>query len=316
MSTVVDMESRFLEDVPTEVGDVLSWFSVEQPQGAPSGQLRDFAGRFLAAMHDDGAVLPEMHEELTPRTYLLDPYYISSGLTVLQGCTGVTRDEMARLEFHFINALDHSAHGIPNLERQLVESPQLFMQILALTFKRSDEGEDPPEWRIKDEEQRQAIFSASYTLLEKIKRIPGTQEDGKIDIVRLREWVTEVRSLCAQNARVEIGDQRTGQILAAAPQGDDGIWPCKPVRDVLEEIASPQIAIGMRVAVYNSRGAHARGEGGDQEREIAERFRSWARQLAFEYPYVADLIEQIAIGYDRDAVREDSETAVRRRLRR
>ena len=71
MSAVVDMESRFLEDVPTEVRDVLSWFSVEQPQGAPSDQLRDFAGRFLAAMHDDGAVLPEMHEELTPQTLAL-----------------------------------------------------------------------------------------------------------------------------------------------------------------------------------------------------------------------------------------------------
>jgi len=249
-------------------------------------------------------------------TYLLDPYYISDGLTVLQGRTGVTRDEMARLEFQFIKALDHTAHGIPNLERQLVESPQLFMQILALTFKRNDDGEDPPEWRIKDEEQRQAIFSASYTLLEKIKRIPGTQDDGTINIVRLREWVTQVRSLCAQHARAEIGDQRIGQILAAAPQGDDGVWPCKPVRDVLEEIASPQIATGMRVAVYNSRGAHARGEGGDQEREIAGKFRNWARQLVFSYPYLANLIEQIASGYEQDAIREDSETAVRRRLRR
>ena len=71
MNTVVDMESRFLEDVPTEVRNVLSWFSIEQPQGAPSDQLRDFAGRFLAAMHDDGAVLPEMHEELTPQTLAL-----------------------------------------------------------------------------------------------------------------------------------------------------------------------------------------------------------------------------------------------------
>ena len=71
MSTVIDMESRFFQDVPTEVRDVLSWFSVEQPQGAPSDQLRDFAGRFLAAMHDDGAVLPEMREELTPQTLAL-----------------------------------------------------------------------------------------------------------------------------------------------------------------------------------------------------------------------------------------------------
>ena len=71
MSTVIDMESRFLEDVPTEIRDVLSWFTVEQARGVPSDQLRDFAGRFLAAMHDDGAVLPEMREGSAPRTLAL-----------------------------------------------------------------------------------------------------------------------------------------------------------------------------------------------------------------------------------------------------
>jgi tetratricopeptide (TPR) repeat protein len=65
------MESRFLEDVPTEIRDVLSWFTVEQAREVPSDQLRDFAGRFLAAMHDDGAVLPEMREGSAPRTLAL-----------------------------------------------------------------------------------------------------------------------------------------------------------------------------------------------------------------------------------------------------
>ena len=76
-------------------------------------------------------------------TCRLDPYYISSALSTLDGRPGVTRDEMARLEFLFIRALDHSEHGIPNLERQLAESPRLFVQVLALTFKRNDDGEDP-----------------------------------------------------------------------------------------------------------------------------------------------------------------------------
>jgi addiction module HigA family antidote len=248
-------------------------------------------------------------------TYRVDQYYISAALNILQGRSGVTRDEMARLEFRFIRALDHSQHGIPNLERQLVESPPLFMQVLALTFKRSDEGEDPPEWRIEDKEQREALFSASYALLDKIKRIPGTDDDGTIKVSSLKEWVTEVRSLCMMYGRTKIGDEKIGQILAGAPLGDDGIWPCKALRDVLEEIGSPDIAIGMGVGVYNSRGVHYRGEGGDQERELAEKFRNWSRQLAFEYPYVANLIEQIAKRYDREAVWEDSDVAVRRRLR-
>jgi hypothetical protein len=189
-------------------------------------------------------------------TYRLDPHYISSALSILDGRPGVTRDEMARLEFLFIRALDHSEHGIPNLERQLVESPRLFVQVLALTFKRDDDGQDPPEWRIQNAEQREAIWSAAYTLLDKIRRIPGTADDGTISAADLRAWVTEARSLCLEHGRAEIGDQKIGQILAAAPVGDDGIWPCAAVREVLEDVASPEIAIGMAIAVYNSRGLH------------------------------------------------------------
>ena len=248
-------------------------------------------------------------------TYRLDPYYISSALSTLDGRPGVTSDEMARLEFLFIRALDHSEHGIPNLERQLVESPRLFVQVLALTFKRNDNGQDPPEWRIQGGEQREAVWSAAYALLDRIRRVPGTADNGTISAADLKTWVTEARALCLEYGRAEIGDQKIGQILAAAPVGGDGIWPCVPVRELLEEVASREIAIGMGVAVYNSRGAHFRSEGGADERALASKYRTWSRQLAFEYPYVASLVEQIAARYDHEADREDSDAAVRRRLR-
>jgi hypothetical protein len=249
-------------------------------------------------------------------TYQLDAYHISSALSILQGRSGVTPDEMARLEFQFIRALEHSEHGLPNLVGQLVKSPSLFMQVLALTFKRSDGGEDPPEWRLDDLEHKEAICSAAYTLLTKIQRIPGTDDnDGTIKTAELKAWVIEVRSLCLKYGRAEIGDQKIGQILAAAPVGDDGVWPCAPVREVLEEIGSPEIATGMGIGVYNARGVCFRGEGGAQERELAAKYRTWSRQLAFEYPFVSNLVEQIATEYDRQAAWEDSEAAVRRRLR-
>jgi hypothetical protein len=248
-------------------------------------------------------------------TYQVDAYDLSSALEILQGRTGVTRDEMARLEFLFIRALDHTEHGIPNLERQITESPSLFMHALALVFKRSDDGEDPPEWRIDDLEQREAVADAAYALLDKIKRIPGTDDDGTIQPSKLEAWLAGVRSLCSKYGRAEIGDQKIGQILAAAPEGDDGVWPCAAVREALEEIGSEDIAIGMGIGVYNSRGAHWRGEGGNQERKLAERYRNWSRQLAFEYPYVANLVAQIATRCDHKAAWEDSEAAVRRRLR-
>jgi addiction module HigA family antidote len=248
-------------------------------------------------------------------TYQLDAYYISSALNILQKRTGVTEDEMARLEFMFIRALDHSEHGIPNLERQLAKSPMLYMQVLALTYKRNDDGEDPPEWVMRDPEKREAAWSAAHTLLEHMGYTPGTDNTGKINPEALKSWLGEVRALCARHGRTAIGDLQIGKLMSRVPVGEDGVWPCEAVREALEEIGSQEIARGMAVGVYNSRGAHIRSEGGDQERAIAAQYRNWARKLS-EYPYLSQTLEQIATSYDRDAAREDSEAAVRKRLGR
>jgi hypothetical protein len=128
-------------------------------------------------------------------------------------------------------------------------------------------------------------------------------------------WVKQSQSLCAQYGRAEIGDQKIGEALSARIVGRDGIWPCEEVRKVMEECGTAELATGFQVGVYNARGVHARGDGGGQERDLAEKYRNWARQLAFEYPYVAGVVEGIAQRYDQEAEMWDSESAVRQRLR-
>jgi hypothetical protein len=248
--------------------------------------------------------------------FKLDAYDISAALKSLDGRVGVSPDEMAQLEFLFIKALDHSQHGIPNLERQIAESPAIFMQAIALAYKRNDDGQDPSEWRIDDSERRVALASAAHRLLEQIKRIPGTDLDGKINAEALQAWLTEARRLCAQHGRAEVGDQLIGQLLSRAQADGNGVWPCLPVCEVMESVASQQIATGFGVGVYNARGVHSRspGEGGIQERELAAKYRDWAQRLAFDYPYVGSVLESVAATYDREAEWRDSEAKVRKRL--
>lgn len=247
--------------------------------------------------------------------FKLDRYYISDGLNSLDGRPGVSPDEMAQLEFLFIDALDHSEHGIPNLERQIAKSPAVFVQAMALAYKRSDEGEDPPEWRIDNPEQKAAVALAAHRLLDQIKTIPGTDENGRLDAAALTAWLTEVRRLCHEYARGKIGDHCLGQLLAKAPEGENGIWPCEAVCEAMEGIASAEIGRGFYIGVHNSRGAHWRGEGGSQERELAAKYRSWADRLHFDYPYVGGVLEDIAASYDREAGWQDSEAKVTKRLR-
>jgi hypothetical protein len=245
----------------------------------------------------------------------LDAHDISEALQALDGRAGVSVDDMAQMEFRFVSALDRSKHGIPTLERQIGASPLLFMQVMALLWKRSDGGQDPPEWRIEDLERRSAVGSAMHRVLEQMRRIPGTDAGGKIATNALMDWLTQVRVLAAQYGRAEITDQCLGQLLAkAAPDGAGG-WPPVPVCEAMESIASPEIAKGFSVGVRNSRGAVWRGEGGAQERELATKYRTWSQKLAFEYPYVASVLEEIAASYDREAAWHDSEATVSKRLR-
>lgn len=246
--------------------------------------------------------------------YQLSAHDISAALRSLDRRAGVTSEEMAQLEFLFIEALRHNKHGIPNLERQIAEMPVMFVQAVALVYKRRDDGEDPPGWRVDDPERRTAIASAAYGLLDQIKRIPGTGRDGQIDVEALSAWLTEARRLCAHHGRAEMGDQCIGQLLSRAPAEQTGLWPCLPVCEAMERAASPEIAKGFTVGVYNTRGAHWRGEGGAQERELAAKYRRWAQQLAFDYPYIGGVLEGIAASYDREADWQDSEAVVRKRL--
>ena len=246
--------------------------------------------------------------------FRLESYYISEALDSLQGRAGVTRDDMAQLEFLFIDALDSSKHGIPNLESQIAESPEIFVQAVALAFARSDAGEDPPEWRIENPEQKAAIARATHGLLNQIKKTPGTDQNGQIDAAELRSWTSRVRSLCRKHARADFGDRCLGQLLARAPGAENDDWPCEAVCQVIEEEAAPEIARGFVIEVRNSRGIVCRGEGGDQERELVIKYRDLAETLRFDFPHVASLFDSIASSYSKEAFYWDSQSAIDKRL--
>ena len=84
----------------------------------------------------------------------------------------------------------------------------------------------------------------------------------------------------------------------------------------MQGIASVHIERGFHVAVRNARGAHFRGieSGGEQERELAAKYRAWSQRLSFEYPYVSGVLGRIADDYERDGAWHDSEAGVRTRM--
>ena len=248
---------------------------------------------------------------------LLHPDDIPKALAALDGRTGVTSDEMAGLEFAFIDELERSEHGIPNLERKIEESPDVFVQALLCVYKREDGGVGSPEWDAEDPGQRAAFAMFAHRLLERISRIPGTDADGMIQPESLRQWVAEVRRICAGHGRADIGDRLIGKLLSKAPVDESGVWPCLPICEAMETAASQHIANGFLIGTLNARGVSTRAvdEGGGQERELAAKYRGWAERLrAVGYLFVSTILDRIGDSYDEDAKRWDTDAKVKQRL--
>ena len=160
------------------------------------------------------------------------------------------------------------------------------------------------------------MAESSYKLLEAVERIPGHNDLGELEATRLAKWIAAVRQSCAALGRADIADVCIGKVLSSAPVGKDGVWPCEPVRDVMEEIQSESMMQGAHIGVYNSRDVQVRGEGGDQERGLAEKYRNWGQALQVSHPFVASkLLMELALNYEHEASREDTEAGIRRRLR-
>jgi addiction module HigA family antidote len=255
-----------------------------------------------------------------PGHFPLEHYHVEEAFKHLNNSSAVALDQKAGLEFAYIEVLANHLGcrhncGIPNLERYIEAHPEFFVQAISWVYKRKDSGADPAEFQVSPD-QIQRIAERGYKLLEGIRRIPGHNDLGELEAPRLAKWIATVRQSCTELGRATAADLCIGKVLSCAPIGEDGVWPCEPVRDVMEDIQSESMMEGAQSGIYNSRGVHWRGEGGDQERELAHKYRKWGQALQVSHPFVASkLLMALAKTYDDEASREDTQAGIRRRLR-
>ncbi len=71
MTTVTDSENRFLENIPTEISQVLDWYRNGKSRAPANPVLFEFAGKFLGAIYEDGAVVAETLSASAPEILAL-----------------------------------------------------------------------------------------------------------------------------------------------------------------------------------------------------------------------------------------------------
>ena len=251
-----------------------------------------------------------------PDNHFPQQHEIEKALNSLNKRDDIKRLELSRLEHLYIQVLTpFSKYGIPNLSKDIAESPLLFVQLLALCFRRKDNCEDPEEWNLPTEpETRKYSAQNAYSALEYANVIPGSRDDGTIDIQQLRSWVISARKLAKEHGRTDIGDERIGRILSKSDTDADGIWPKQEIRQVLEETASEIISCGMAIGRRNSRGLGMHKVDKTRELGLVDKYSDHAERIMSKTPFVAQMLKKLAKMYKHDADRHDTDDRVRRRL--
>jgi hypothetical protein len=202
-----------------------------------------------------------------------------------------------------------SKDHVPALYRVLAREPEFFAQLLKDAYRGEGEpAEDAPS------QERQDRARASHDIFMHWHHVPGFEQPEKPDTEALKRWVRDARRLAAKLDRREIGDLMIGRMLAYAPNDtDDGAWPHRAIRDVIEDVGSDDLESGMRSEQMNKRGAHWRGvaEGGAQERDLAAEAERWASVVGPHWSRTQSLLRSISDMWDRWAKREDEEAAKR-----
>ena len=217
----------------------------------------------------------------------------------------VDRNTLTKLEWEYFGLFQASDRSASLLEAGLARDPQFFIDVVSSVYRGDgDENTVPDE---EDAAQRIAIAEQSYTLLQKWSLVPGSRPDGTIDDEALTAWVKQVRALAIPARRVDIIDQQIGAILSAARAENDGAWPPKPVREILELVRSKELELGFEIGARNRSGVTTRGplDGGEQERDRRGRYEALAQRFRSTYPRTAAVLRAIAVSYKVDGVYMD-----------
>jgi transcriptional regulator with XRE-family HTH domain len=292
---------------------------------ADVGRVTDAVRQLAMAIHRNVEINPAVIAQVLEQCYptLINPeeqkwldqgqYDVKVLIERLQklveaGDAHVEENQVASLEWKYLEILDGHTATPKILYRRLDTKPGFFVELLSIVFSPSGDQEGQ---RPKPSESERARALQAFRLLNSWQRVPGSRLDGSINEGILRGWVRSAQTAVAENERLRHHvDTMIGNVFASDKTCEpDGTWPRIPVRDAIEEFGTEAMAEGFGMGVINSQGAYwkAPDEGGNRERTLANQYFRWATASEIEWPKTAGILRRVGEQYEADARRADAE---------
>ncbi|QNH10755.1 hypothetical protein [Xanthomonas sp. SI] len=250
---------------------------------------------------------------------LLSGYWLREVFSELRDREDADRDRLLQLEYSWLPALhNHGSTQELALHQYMAQSPTFFVEVLSDLYRSEAESEvDDPEGvqhaKSREElEVARAKASSAYKLLDSWRSLPWKGSDGELDAEAILNWIGTVLEAAQVVNRGKVAASEIGKLLAYAPDdSNDGIWPCRQVRSVIEALENEEMEAGIVLELFNKRGAHWRPSdgSGSPERELAAASNETARQLASIWPRTAGLLRANAKQWTRHAEWYDQRAA-------
>ena len=125
--------------------------------------------------------------------------------------------------------------------------------------------------------ERRNISVVGIAALRSWHMPPGVRSDGTVDADVLRAWTVEALRLLTESGHTLAGGRALGRVLADIPPESDGLWPATPVQDLIEELDSDTIDLGLSYGKIDARlmASWSLESGGASHRALASQFRAW-----------------------------------------
>jgi hypothetical protein len=240
----------------------------------------------------------------------LEKFYIQQFIKRLQADAQADKSRLAKLEFGLLPILSPYTVRPNTLEGLLARDPKFFVDCLKVLYRpRQEAMVEKAEISLEEAERAQFV----WRLLRDWQRIPGTQPDGSISASELREWVTAARAAARAADRLEVCDVKIGEVFAHAPRDDQGVKPCLPVREIIEECESDALTSGFANGLFNLQGGTSRGlyDGGEQERQLAKTYERYAKACEVSWLRTAVALRNVAQSFIEIARRLDEDARLR-----
>ncbi|AEE14729.1 hypothetical protein Thena_1104 [Thermodesulfobium narugense DSM 14796] len=176
------------------------------------------------------------------------------------------------------------------LIQKILSDPEFFVYLILINRTKYDTTIKENRLGLSDDQMKNFAKNIP-SLFNLIEELPG-QTGENIDEDKLINWVKRARDMCKQENILSFCDSIIGSILSNASFDEDGYWPHKAVREILEEVESADLEDSIAVTIFNKRANVLKPLGTSDERE-RDRFKLSASEFKIKYPRTAVLLDRI-----------------------